>query len=136
MNTFSLQIRSPEQLVFDQQVDSLLLVTESGMVEILPRHASMLSTIMFTHAKIRYEDKLDTILLRKGILFIDNTKNEAKILVSMAEMESEMTTVSAKEYLDYVVDQLKKGESMHEFHLKFLEEEKLVIEKQLQMTEL
>ena len=135
MNTFSLQIRSPEKLVFDRDVASLLLVTENGMIEVLPHHASMLSTIQFTHAKIRFEDKIDTILLRKGILFIDNTKNEVKILVSLAEMESEMSTISAKEYLTYVMEQLEKGESMSEFHLDFLQEEKLVIEKQLQETE-
>jgi len=133
--TFSLQIRSPERLVFDRQVASLLLATENGMIEVLPYHASMLSTIQFTHAKIRFENLVDTILLRKGILFIDNTKNEVQVLVSMAEMESEVSITSAKEYLAYVLSQLEKGEHMSEFHLQFLQEERLVIEKQLHASE-
>ena len=66
--TLNLTVRTPEASVVEQEVNSLKLVTDGGVIEIYPNHASLTGSITFSKLNIRTEKEDIEYLVQRGII--------------------------------------------------------------------
>jgi len=132
MLTFNLNIRTPEKEVFKGEVTKVKFSDETGELTILPHHASMTSTIDFSALIFTKPDGTEEdYLIKRGIAMVYNKQNRVDIDVLECIKTGEISPVTAEEYLKFVMDKLAKRQDLSKFQLDYLEEEKLVIEKQI-----
>ncbi len=124
-----LRIQTPEKVILEQEIDGIHMATEAGELSIKDGHAPLFGVINFTHAEITAGDNINTYILRRGTVHMDSMKNKLDIIVAYAAPLTEQEHVTAKEYLDFIKEELKKGTSLSKFQLKYLEEEKFTLEK-------
>lgn len=130
-NKFNLIIKTPEKEIYNGEVINFYVTTDIGMIGVYANHASLVSTITFSPLLIDAGPKSHEYLLRSGILTFDNKKNECKILAYMVDKSSEIDTSGAQNYLKQIETMLANNESLSEYSIKFLENEKVALVKQL-----
>jgi len=132
MDTIKLNIRTPEKEVFTGDVTKVKFSDETGELTILPHHASMTCTIDFSALIFTLADGTEEdFMMKRGIAMVYNKQNRVDIDVLECVKTGEMSPVTAEEYLKFVMDKLEKRQDLSRFQLDYLEEEKLVIEKQI-----
>lgn len=133
MERFKLILRTPEQDVFDAEVLSVDFGSEGGDMQVFAGHASTTTTVLFSPVIIETDPGVHiTYMVRRGLFLFDNEANEASLLALSCEAQSELSEQSIKEYMATLNEQLEKGESLSQFQVKYLEGEKLAVEKQLE----
>jgi F0F1-type ATP synthase epsilon subunit len=129
---FDLTIRTPEKLTFKGKAKYISLMTDGGVLKILAKHASLTGAIGYSPLVFEDENEtLENLVVKNGLLIINNKENTVNLIVADSQKKSELSPTSAKEYLEYIKDQLSKGKDLSDFKIKFYEEEKYVLEKQL-----
>jgi F-type H+-transporting ATPase subunit epsilon len=86
---------APNRIVWNSDIQEIILSTNSGQIGILPNHASILTALDIGIVKIRLADQWSTMALMGGFAMIDN--NNLTILVNDAEKASEINFQEAKE---------------------------------------
>ncbi len=96
MNTFNLSILAPERkLLQDEPIQSLIITTVEGEIEVLPGHADMISTLdtgrfVYTSSKsVKVVGVIST-----GFLNIEN--GTVKVIAETIELAGEIDKVRAK----------------------------------------
>lgn len=74
---------APNRIVWTDEVQEIILSTNSGQIGILPNHAPLLTALDIGIAKIRSKEKWFTMALMGGFAMIEN--NQMIILVNEAE---------------------------------------------------
>lgn len=134
--TFDLVIRTPEKEVYQGKVQAVKLVTEEGLIKILPNHASLTGTIAYSPIMLTdAHGTEDDYVARRGLLRVSNEEKSVDIMVFDCTPTKELDPMSAREYLKFLEKELAEGVDVSEFKLAYLKEEKLVVEKQLKNTE-
>lgn len=132
MKTFTLNIRTPEKEVFKGEVSKVKFSDETGELTILPNHASMTATIDFSSLVFTLADGTEEdFMIKRGIAMVYNRQNRVDIDVLECQKTGEMSPVTAEEYLSFLMEKLANRSDLSKFQIDFLEEEKLVIEKQI-----
>jgi ATP synthase F1 epsilon subunit len=134
-NTLKLSVRTPESEIIDQEVNSLKIMTEGGEIEIYPNHASLTGKITFGKLDIRTDEKEYEYLVKSGILFVSVENNAVQILCFSCQEVQDIEYKTAKEYLDFIDERLKSGDSLNEYQMKYLEGEKIAMVKQVALVE-
>lgn len=129
--TFQLSVRTPEAEIVSQAVESVKVSTENGPMVIYPHHASLSGTIPFSRLFVRAEKGETEYLVKNGVIFISVETNETRILCYSCQETKDIEYQSAAEYLAYVEEQLKAGANLNDFQIKFLENEKIAMVKQM-----
>ncbi|MCK9361010.1 F0F1 ATP synthase subunit epsilon [Patescibacteria group bacterium] len=129
--SFHLLIQTPEREAYKGDADILTLSNDTGEMQVFPGHASMLGSITYSAVKVDHAQHEEAFVLRQGFVFVDQEKNEVKVLGLSCEKTADLDMVSAKEYLDFILSKLDKPDELNEYQLKFLEGQKLAVEKQL-----
>jgi len=125
-------IRTPEKQVYAGRVRYIKLITEQGLIKILPNHSSLTGTIAYSPIAIMSEDGIeDDFVARRGLLSINNDQKKVDIMVFDCTSTKELNLVSAEEYLKFIETEIAKGKDLSDFKLAYLKEEKYVVEKQL-----
>ena len=86
---------APNRIVWNSDIQEIILSTNSGPIGILPNHASILTALDIGIVKIRIADQWSTMALMGGFAMIDN--NNLTILVNDAEKASEINAQEAQE---------------------------------------
>lgn len=86
---------APNRIVWNSDIQEIILSTNSGQIGILPNHASVLTALDIGIVKIRLDDQWFTMALMGGFAMIDN--NNLIILVNDAEKASEIDFQEAQE---------------------------------------
>ncbi len=133
-NTFEFVIFTPEGSVIKSSVESVSLTLEGGDIQCLPNHASLTGSVEFSPVILKMKEGSETYMVRNGIFLFDNKSNRASLLVLSSEKKSEMSLETVKEYHDFIVERLKKGDDLSDFQIKYLEGEKVAVEKQLEIV--
>ena len=96
MQTFSLSIFAPERrLTQDEQVESLILTTSRGEVEILPGHADMISRLETGRFVYSVNGKAPvTGVISSGFVSIENGK--VKVIAETLELPHEIDRSRAR----------------------------------------
>jgi F0F1-type ATP synthase epsilon subunit len=134
MNTFHLTIRTPEKDVFAADLKSLTLNSDMGMMQVLPHHASITTTLGFSPLRLVMNDGEESFIARNGMFLFNNRTNSGLLLALNCAPTGEIDRQGALEYLAFLKDQLAKGSDLSEFQVKYLEGEKFAVERQVTLT--
>ena len=110
------------------------LSLESGMITILPGHAALVGSVDVTPLIMKQAHHEERFMLRNGVVCVQQDGKVAIKALSLEKYE-ELDEVQIKEYVDMIADKIKSGGDLHGFHLAFLEQEKLTLDRQLQVME-
>ncbi len=132
MPTFDLLIQTPDRECYRGPAELLTVSTDTGEMQVLPGHASLLATITFSPVRLKNGAHQEEFVLRQGFVFVDQEKNSVQVLGLSCEKTEEVNEVTAKEYLQFVLSKLDKPAELNEYQLRHLEGQKLSLEKQLE----
>nr|QWW92630.1 ATP synthase CF1 epsilon subunit [Schistidium sp. 49138] len=105
--TLNLRVMAPNRIVWNSEVQEIILSTNSGRIGILPNHAPLLTALDIGIIKIRLNEKWSTMALMGGFAMIDN--NQMTILVNEAEKVNEINLQEAQEA--FQIAQLKLSQA-------------------------
>ncbi len=108
-----LQIITPAKIVFDEEIDELIIPTVNGELTILPNHVNLLTQIAEGGMTIKTNKKEQLLAITGGFLQINN--NVLTILSDYAVRSEEIDTKQALEAQMRAEEMIKKNkENMSE----------------------
>lgn len=131
MNSFKLQIQTPLATVFDGEVNSFSIKSDGGALQFLSKHADLTSSVSFSPAIIQSGDTTDVIVIRNAVVAFDNKSNSLNVLALYAEHEKQIDASDSESQLQQIRDMLQNPETLNDYQLKYLENQKIALEKQL-----
>jgi F-type H+-transporting ATPase subunit epsilon len=90
-----LEIVTPERLVFDETVDSVVLPGSEGELGVLPHHAPLISTLGVGELRIRAGGHEDSFAIVGG--FLQVLPDKVVVMAETADMASEIDLEKAQE---------------------------------------
>ena len=104
--SLTLRVLAPDQSVFDNTADEIILPSTTGLLGVLPGHISMVTAIDFGVLRVLRNGNWDSIALTGG--FAEVESNEVTVLVNKAEMGENIDSVKAEAELEQAKNQLSK----------------------------
>ena len=104
--SLTLRVLAPDQSVFDDTADEIILPSTTGLLGVLPGHISMVTAIDFGVLRVLRNGNWDSIALTGG--FAEVESNEVTVLVNKAEMGKDIDSVQAEAELEKAKNQLSK----------------------------
>nr|YP_009407263.1 ATP synthase CF1 epsilon subunit [Drosera regia]ASA46244.1 ATP synthase CF1 epsilon subunit [Drosera regia] len=104
----NLCVLTPNRIVWDSEVQEIILSTNSGQIGVLADHVSLATAVDTGILRIRLNDQWLTMALMDGFARIGN--NEITILVTDAEKGSDINPEEAQQMLEIAEANLKKAE--------------------------
>jgi len=106
--TLTLRVLAPDQSVFDDTADEIILPSTTGLLGVLPGHISMVTAIDCGVLRVLKNGTWDSIALTGG--FAEVESNEVTVLVNKAEMGKNIDSVKAEAELEQAKNQLSQAE--------------------------
>ena len=106
--TLTLRVLAPDQSVFDDTADEIILPSTTGLLGVLPGHISMVTAIDFGVLRVFKNGNWNSIALTGG--FAEVESNEVTVLVNKAEMGKNIDSVKAEAELEQAKNQLSQAE--------------------------
>jgi F0F1-type ATP synthase epsilon subunit len=128
--SFKLILKTPWVSLSEGEIDAAKLSTLTGELEILPEHTSLIGIIDFSKLQVRDGDTVHEYYVRSGALQVANGGKEVRILAQDIGKEGEMHMASLEEYLAFITEKLSERD-LSDYQIRFLESERLGLEKQL-----
>ncbi len=113
MSQFVLKVITPEEEIFNGEVNELTVETPQGEIGILPHHADLMTQIVPGELKIKKAGKVTRMATGAGLLQI--VKNEVSILTDLAEDASTIDEKKAEEARKRAQDALEHKLSDEEY---------------------
>ena len=98
MRSFNLKVVTPDGLVFDSEVESLLVRTDDGDVEFLAGHIDYMASLGTGRARIKHEGKDRLASVSGG--FVTVKDGEVKLVAITFEFRENIDLERAREALD------------------------------------
>ncbi len=105
--TLTLRVLAPDQSVFDDTADEIILPSTTGLLGVLPGHISMVTAIDFGVLRVLKNGNWDSIALTGG--FAEVESNEVTVLVNKAEMGKNIDSGKAEAELELAKNQLSQN---------------------------
>ena len=96
--SLTLRVLAPDQSVFDDTADEIILPSTTGLLGVLPGHISMVTAIDFGVLRVFKNGNWDSIALTGG--FAEVESNEVTVLVNKAEMGKNIDSSKAEAELE------------------------------------
>ena len=96
--SLTLRVLAPDQSVFDDTADEIILPSTTGLLGVLPGHISMVTAIDFGVLRVLKNGNWDSIALSGG--FAEVESNEVTVLVNKAEMGKNIDSAKAEAELE------------------------------------
>jgi len=96
--TLNLCVLTPNRIIWDSEVNEIILSTNSGQIGVLPNHAPIATAVDIGLLRIRRNDQWLTVALMGGFARISN--NEITILGNDAEMSTDIDPQEAQQALE------------------------------------
>ena len=109
-NRFHLEIIVPTSIYFNDDVDSVSVVTSDGMLTILAEHADLIANIEISHLVIRQNGHLDNYAVSGGVLNIYQKENKVMMMVNAIESQEEIDYERANKAKDNAQKRLQEEE--------------------------
>jgi F-type H+-transporting ATPase subunit epsilon len=93
--TLNLHVLSPNRVIWDSEVQEIILSTNSGQIDVLPNHASLVAAVDIGVMKIRLNGQWSTMALMGSFAKIDNDR--ITVLVNNAERDVDIDLKEAQE---------------------------------------
>jgi len=104
--SLTLRVLAPDQSVFDDTADEIILPSTTGLLGVLPGHISMVTAIDFGVLRVLKNGNWNSIALTGG--FAEVESNEVTVLVNKAEMGKNIDSAKAEAELEQAKNQLSK----------------------------
>ncbi len=104
--SLTLRVLAPDQSVFDDTADEIILPSTTGLLGVLPGHISMVTAINFGVLRVLKNGNWDSIALTGG--FAEVESNEVTVLVNKAEMGKNIDSVQAEAELEEAKNKLNQ----------------------------
>lgn len=108
--TLNLCVLTPNRIVWDSEVQEIILSTNSGQIGVLPNHAHSATAVDIGILRIRLNGQWLTMALMGGFARIGNNNNEITVLVNDAEKGSDIDPQEAQQTLEIAEANLRKAE--------------------------
>ena len=95
MATFHLEIVTPEALIYQADVEEVVVPGVEGELGILPHHVSLMTQILPGELRIRHEGKEHRLAVGEG--FLEVRPDRVSILTDMAIAEADIDEKAAEE---------------------------------------
>ena len=96
--TLTLRVLAPDQSVFDDTADEIILPSTTGLLGVLPGHISMVTAIDVGVLRVFKNGNWNSIALTGG--FAEVESNEVTVLVNKAEMGKNIDSSKAEAELE------------------------------------
>ena len=106
--SLTLRVLAPDQSVFDDTADEIILPSTTGLLGVLPGHISMVTAIDFGVLRVLKNGNWDSIALTGG--FAEVESNEVTVLVNKAEMGKNIDSAKAEAELEQAKNQLSQAQ--------------------------
>ncbi len=106
--TLNLRVMAPNRIVWNSEIQEIILSTNSGQIGILPNHAPLLTASDIGVVKIRIKEQWSTMALMGGFAMIEN--NQMTILVNEAEKANEIDLQEARDTFGKAKSNLTQAE--------------------------
>jgi F-type H+-transporting ATPase subunit epsilon len=106
--TLNLRVMAPNRIVWNSEIQEIILSTNSGQIGILPNHAPLLTALDIGVVKIRLKEQWSTMALMGGFAMIEN--NQMTILVNEAEKANEIDLQEARDAFAKAKNNLTQAE--------------------------
>ena len=107
--SLTLRVLAPDQSVFDDTADEIILPSTTGLLGVFPGHISMVTAIDFGVLRVLKNGNWDSIALTGG--FAEVESNEVTVLVNKAEMGKNIDSALAEAELEKAKNQLSQSEN-------------------------
>ena len=107
--SLTLRVLAPDQSVFDDTADEIILPSTTGLLGVLPGHISMVTAIDFGVLRVFKNGNWDSIALTGG--FAEVESDEVTVLVNKAELGKNIDSVKAEAELEQAKNQLNQAEN-------------------------
>ncbi len=97
-STMQLKVVTPERILFEGDVNELVIDTKSGQITVFPNHQAMVTILKAGEAIIRTGEEERPLVLSGGILEV--AQNKAVILADTAEHVNELDLERAKQAVE------------------------------------
>ena len=104
--TLTLRVLAPDQSVYDDTAEEIILPSTTGLLGVLPGHISMVTAIDFGVLRVLKNGNWDSIALTGG--FAEVESNEVTVLVNKAEMGKNIDSSKAETELEQAKNQLSQ----------------------------
>ena len=121
--SLTLRVLAPDQSVFDDSADEIILPSTTGLLGVLPGHISMVTAIDSGVLRVLKNGNWDSIALTGG--FAEVESNEVTVLVNKAEMGKNIDPVKAEAELEQAKKQLNQTKDQEKSTEKIKAQEKL-----------
>ena len=105
--SLTLRVLAPDQSVFDDTADEIILPSTTGLLGVLPGHISMVTAIDVGVLRVLKNGNWNSIALTGG--FAEVESNEVTVLVNKAEMGKNIDSAKAEAELEQAKNQLSKA---------------------------
>jgi len=102
--SLTLRVLAPDQSVFDDTAEEIILPSTTGLLGVLPGHISMVTAIDVGVLRVLKNGNWNSIALTGG--FAEVESNEVTVLVNKAEMGKNIDSVKAEAELEQAKNQL------------------------------
>ncbi len=102
--SLNLRVLAPDQSVFDDTADEIILPSTTGLLGVLPGHISMVTAIDIGVLRVLKNGNWNSIALTGG--FAEVESNEVTVLVNKAEMGKNIDSAKAEAELEKAKIQL------------------------------
>ncbi len=106
--SLNLRVLAPDQSVFDDTADEIILPSTTGLLGVLPGHISMVTAIDCGVLRVFKNGNWDSIALTGG--FAEVESDEVTVLVNSAELGSEIDITNAEKDFENAKSELNKLE--------------------------
>lgn len=127
MTNLHVTLRTPTAVLFDGEAAALRLKTDLGRMEVLPDHATLVGTVLYSKVYVRHGDTEEKFIIRQGSVAVDE-KGNATVLANEAHKEEELSVENMKDYLEYIVKQMEEG-GLNDYQMQFLEERRRALQE-------
>ena len=107
--SLTLRVLAPDQSVFDDTAEEIILPSTTGLLGVLPGHISMVTAIDFGVLRVLKDGNWDSIALTGG--FAEVESDEVTVLVNKAEMGKNIDSAKAEAELEQAKNQLSQSQS-------------------------
>lgn len=125
-------VRTPTgDLYTDLEVQSITVRSTTGVMQILPHHASFQGVFTFSPVRLHSQEEERRLVLHQGFILISQEMDHVLLLAQKAEPLEALDFQTAHDYLASIREALEKRESLSGYHLQFLEDERLATEERI-----
>jgi F-type H+-transporting ATPase subunit epsilon len=113
MNTFTLEIVTPDKLVYSQEIEQVTVPSSDGQLTILPHHVPLFATL--TDGEVVIRKNKEDIYLALGGGFIEVAPKKTIILVTRAANADELNEASillAKKQAEEAIEKGATGDAL------------------------